>query len=67
MINLIAMHNQRFFSYLSFFTFSMVILVTGDNLLLLFVGWDQPYYFTIQTSLYAGNFNYKLQNILINK
>lgn len=32
-------HNQRFFSYLSLFTFMMVILVTGNNYLLLFVGW----------------------------
>ena len=24
-------HNQRFFSYLSLFTFMMIILVTGDN------------------------------------
>jgi NADH-ubiquinone oxidoreductase chain 5 len=33
-------HNQRFFSYLSLFTFMMVILVTGDNYLLMFVGWE---------------------------
>lgn len=31
-------HQQRFFSYLSLFTFFMVILVTANNLLLLFVG-----------------------------
>lgn len=31
-------HNQRFFSYLSMFTFFMLILVTGDNYLILFVG-----------------------------
>ena len=40
MINLIAMHNQRFFSYLSLFTFMMIILVTGNNYLLMFVGWE---------------------------
>lgn len=34
------MHNQRFFSYLSLFTFMMVILVTGNNYLLMFVGWE---------------------------
>ena len=33
-------HNQRFFSYLSLFTFMMIILVTSDNLLLMFVGWE---------------------------
>lgn len=33
-------HNQRFFSYLSLFTFMMVILVTGNNYLLMFVGWE---------------------------
>jgi NADH-ubiquinone oxidoreductase chain 5 len=33
-------HIQRFFSYLSLFTFMMIILVTGNNLLLMFVGWE---------------------------
>lgn len=33
-------HNQRFFSYLSLFTFMMIVLVTGDNYLLMFVGWE---------------------------
>jgi hypothetical protein len=31
-------HNQRFFSYLSLFTFMMIILVTANNFLLMFVG-----------------------------
>ena len=31
-------HNQRFFSYLSLFTFMMLILVTANNYLLMFVG-----------------------------
>ena len=34
------MHNQRFFSYLSLFTFMMIILVTGNNYLVMFVGWE---------------------------
>jgi NADH-ubiquinone oxidoreductase chain 5 len=33
-------HTQRFFSYLSMFTFFMLILVAGDNYLILFVGWE---------------------------
>lgn len=33
-------HQQRFFSYLSFFTFGMIVLVAGDNLLILFLGWE---------------------------
>lgn len=33
-------HNQRFFSYLSLFTFFMVVLVTGANYFVMFVGWE---------------------------
>ena len=33
-------HNQRFFSYLSLFTFMMILLVTANNFLLMFVGWE---------------------------
>lgn len=33
-------HIQRFFSYLSLFTFFMLILVTSDNFLLMFIGWE---------------------------
>ena len=43
MINLMAMHNQRFFSYLSLFTFFMLILVAGGNFFVLFVGWFLAY------------------------
>ncbi|CAG7932777.1 unnamed protein product [Penicillium olsonii] len=34
-------HNQRFFSYLSLFTFMMIILVTGNNYLVMFVAANQ--------------------------
>ena len=33
-------HLPRFMSYLSLFTFFMLILVTGDNLMQLFLGWE---------------------------
>ena len=33
-------HNQRFFSYLSLFTFFMLILVSGANYFVMFVGWE---------------------------
>ena len=33
-------HNQRFFSYLSMFTFFMLILVAADNYFLMFLGWE---------------------------
>ncbi len=33
-------HQPRFFAYLSLFTFAMLMLVTSDNLLQLFFGWE---------------------------
>ena len=33
-------HLPRFMSYLSFFTFFMLILITGDNYMQMFVGWE---------------------------
>jgi len=48
-------HNQRFFSYLSAFTGGMLILISGGNFFVMFVGWESigvvsylliNYYFT---------------------
>ena len=33
-------HIVRFFFYLSFFTFSMILLITGDNQVIQFLGWE---------------------------
>jgi NADH-ubiquinone oxidoreductase chain 5 len=33
-------HQQRFFSYISLFTGLMLVLVSGDNFLVMFLGWE---------------------------
>ena len=33
-------YKPRFFAYLSFFTFAMLMLVTSDNLVQMFFGWE---------------------------
>ena len=45
-------HNQRFFSYLSIFTFFILVLVTSDNYLLLFVGLLGLLTFKINLTIY---------------
>ena len=37
-------HKPRFMSYLSLFTFSMLVLVVSDNFLQLFFGWEESDY-----------------------
>jgi hypothetical protein len=45
-------HIPRFFSYLSLFTFMMVILVTANNYLLMFVGWEGIFSLVVLGFLY---------------
>lgn len=33
-------HNQRFFTYLAIFTFFIIILITGENFNIIFLGWE---------------------------
>lgn len=53
-------HNQRFFSYLSMFTFFMLILVAGDNYFVMFIGWEGKYialnelYYTPRNALFIA-------------
>lgn len=61
-------HQIRFFSYLSIFTFFIVILVTGDNLLVMFVGWEGKFFaldgysMSILNILTYDSFKFKLNN-----
>ncbi|KMZ13096.1 NADH-ubiquinone oxidoreductase chain L [Candidatus Burkholderia humilis] len=54
---------ERFFSYISFFTFSMLMLVMSNNFLQLFFGWEAVglvsylligFYFTRESAIYAN-------------
>src|ERR1700755_2572946 len=54
---------QRFFSYISLFTFSMLMLVMANNFLQLFFGWEAVglvsylligFYFTRESAIYAN-------------
>lgn len=49
-------HQARFMSYLSLFTFAMMMLVTADNLVQLFFGWEGV---GLASYLLIGFWNYK--------
>ncbi|MES2729663.1 MAG: NADH-quinone oxidoreductase subunit L [Pseudomonadota bacterium] len=49
-------HKGRFMAYLSLFTFAMLMLVTSDNLLQLFFGWEGV---GVASYLLIGFYNYK--------
>ncbi len=49
-------HRTRFMSYLSLFTFAMLMLVTADNLIQLFFGWEGV---GLASYLLIGFWNYK--------
>jgi len=62
---------QRFFSYISLFTFSMLMLVMANNFLQLFFGWEAVglvsylligYYYRKETAIYAN-----LKAFLVNR
>src|SRR5467141_2427490 len=62
---------QRFFSYISFFTFSMLMLVMSNNFLQLFFGWEAVglvsylligFWYTRPSAIYAG-----LKAFLVNR
>jgi NADH-quinone oxidoreductase subunit L len=62
---------QRFFSYISLFTFSMLLLVMSNNFLQLFVGWEAVglmsylligFWYTRETAIYAN-----LKAFLVNR
>lgn len=53
-------HNQRFYTYLALFTLFMIILVLGDNYLMLFIGWE---YIGIASFLLIGFWYNNIDNV----
>lgn len=53
-------HNQRFYTYLSLFTLFMIILVLGDNYLMLFIGWE---YIGVASFLLIGFWYNNIDNV----
>jgi NADH-ubiquinone oxidoreductase chain 5 len=66
-------HLPRFMSYLSLFTFFMLILVTADNFIQMFVGWEGVglcsyllinffYVYFFSFLFYSGSYNYSKES-----
>lgn len=53
-------HNQRFYTYLALFTLFMIILVLGDNYLMLFIGWE---YIGVASFLLIGFWYNNIDNV----
>ncbi len=56
-------HNQRFFSYLSLFTFFMLVLVSGANYFVMFVGWEGI--FKCLKWFYFNTYTLKMSSIML--
>nr|YP_008475118.1 NADH dehydrogenase subunit 5 [Cyberlindnera suaveolens]AGS44419.1 NADH dehydrogenase subunit 5 [Cyberlindnera suaveolens] len=53
-------HNQRFYTYLALFTLFMIILVLGDNYLMLFISWE---YIGVASFLLIGFWYNNIDNV----
>ena len=63
-----APHYARYFSYLNLFIFSMLILVLGDNYVMMFIGWEGVglcSYLLIGYWFTNGNYNYAAKKAFI--
>jgi len=63
-----APHYARYFSYLNLFIFSMLILVLGDNFVVMFIGWEGVglcSYLLIGYWFTNGNYNYAAKKAFI--
>ena len=63
-----APHYARYFAYLNLFIFSMLILVLGDNYVIMFIGWEGVglcSYLLIGYWFTNGNYNYAAKKAFI--
>jgi NADH-quinone oxidoreductase subunit L len=63
-----APHYARYFSYLNLFIFSMLVLVLGDNYVVMFIGWEGVglcSYLLIGYWFTNGNYNYAAKKAFI--